>query len=111
MGAIMVPILPGKVDAWKQMAETLKSRSDEFADFNSRMGLTRHRAWLQQAPDGGHAAIALHEGPGADTFMQKLAESNHPFDVEFKGYMRDLHGMDFSAAPPPMPELHIDAGA
>lgn len=111
MGAITIPILPGKVDAWKQMAEDITARRDEFADFNTRMGLTRHRAWLQQAPDGSHAVIALHEGPGADTFMQKLAESNHPFDAEFKGHLQNLHGLDFSAPPPPMPQLHIDAGA
>lgn len=111
MGALMVPILPGKVDAWKQMAKDLKTQGAEFSDFNIRMGLTRHRAWLQQTPDGGNVVIALHEGPGADTFMEKVAKSDHPFDITFKGYLQDIHGLDFSAHLPPMPELMIDAGS
>ena len=111
MGAIAVPILPGKVGAWKQMAQHLKARGDEFADLNARMGLTRHRAWLQHTPDGGAMAIALHEGPGADEFMKNLARSDHPFDLVFKRYLEDVHGLDFSAELPPMPELMIDAGS
>jgi hypothetical protein len=111
MGAIMVPILPGKQETWQEFMGQLENRNGEFQDFNTRMGLTRHRAWLQSTPDGGSVVIALHEGPGADSFMSKLAASDHPFDVEFKSYLADVHGLDFSADLPPMPKLFMDAGA
>ena len=110
MGAIAVPILPGKVDAWKEWGAELKGpRADEFADFNSRFGLTRHRAYLQQNPDGGYVVIAIHDGPGGDEFMQKAAESDHPFDVEVRGKVEEFHGIDLTAPPGPPPELWLDA--
>ncbi len=100
MGAIAVPIIPGKEDAWKEFANALQGeRADEFNEFNERMGLTNHRAWLQQTPDGA-MIIAVHDGPGADEFMPKLAESDHPFDTWFRATIEEIHGMNLAEPPP-----------
>ena len=100
MGAIAVPVAPGKYDAWQSFAEELKSsRADDFQEFNERMGLTSHRAWLQETPDG-HLVIAVHDGPGADEFMPKLAQSDHPFDSWFREQIEDIHAMNISEPPP-----------
>ncbi|MFQ5947375.1 MAG: hypothetical protein ACE5KX_00760 [Acidimicrobiia bacterium] len=110
MGAIAAPILPGKLDTWKKWAEELKGpRSEEFRDHNSRLGLTRHRAWLQETPDGGHLVIVVHDGPGADEFVAKLGQSDHPFDVWFRERVEEAHGLDLSEPPEgPPAELWID---
>ena len=110
MGAIAVPILPGKLDTWKKwIGEMNGARSDEFADLNSRYELTRHRAYLQQNPDGEYLVIAVHDGPGSDAFLAKIAESDHPSDVWFKDMVQEIHGFDVSAPPPgPPPELFLD---
>lgn len=69
MGVVLAPILEGKVEVWKSwMKEMNGSRTREFAEFNSRYGLTRHAAWLVETPSGP-AVIALHQGPGGDEFM------------------------------------------
>ena len=109
MGALAAPIMPGKLEAWKKWAEELKgAQKQEFQDFNERMGLTGHRAWLQANPDGSHLVIVLHEGPGASEFMGKLATSDHPFDQKFREAVSDAHGIDFSQPPPgPPAELVI----
>jgi hypothetical protein len=106
--AAAVPLLPGKTDAWRQWASELQGpRAAEFADFNERVGLSRHAAWLQQTPMGDLVVI-IAEGPGADTFFPKVAASVHEFDVWFRDTVREVHGVDFSN-PPPLPELGIDA--
>ena len=107
MAGLAVPLLPDKVDTWRSWAQELKeSRRADFDDFNQRMGLTDHRAWLTQLPTGP-AVVVLHDGPGADQFMEKLSTSDHPFDKWFRDSISDCHGVDFSS-PPPGPEAIID---
>lgn len=100
MGAIAIPIIPGKEDAWREFAAQLQGpRVEEFQEFNKRMGLTSHRAWIQETPDG-LMVIAVHDGPGAEDFMPKLAQSDHAFDAWFRSCIEDCHGMNLSE---PMP--------
>ena len=110
MGVMAVPILPGKLEAWQEFGASLEGeKSQEFDDFNKRYNLTVHRAWLQTNPDDSHLALVLHEGPGADDLIPKLAQSSHDFDEWFKGQVQELHGMDITQPPPgPPPELVID---
>ena len=112
MGIVVAPILEGKEvahDAW--VAELKGARRADFEDFNKRYGLTRHAAWKAQTPMGP-VVVALHEGPGADTMMQKLASSTESFDMSFAAHIKDVHGLDLNAPPPgPMPELLIDSAS
>lgn len=112
MGTVVfaAPVLPGKTDAWRAwVAEMEGSRSAEFAEFNTRLGLSRHAAALQQTPQGDLVAVIL-EGDGAEAFMANLASSDDEFAVWFRDNVQELHGIDFSN-PPPLPELVIDARA
>jgi hypothetical protein len=108
MEAMAVPLKPGKTDAWSAWTDELKGpRKTDFEDMNSRHGLTTHATWLQQAPDGSQMVIVVLDGPGAATFMQKLATSDHEFDAWFRSNVEDVHPMDFSAPPPPAPERRL----
>ena len=111
MGIVVAPILKGKVEDWKAWTAELKgSRQSELSSFNARYGLTRHAAWLAETPMGP-VVVAQHEGPGAETFMPKLASSTDVFDVWFAGKIKEMHGLDVSAPPPgPMPELYLNFG-
>ncbi len=100
MGAIAVPIVPGQEEAWKAFAnDLLNGRAEEFNNFNERFELTSHKSWYQETPDGA-MVIAYHDGPGAGSFMEKLATSDHPFDSWFRERISTIHGMD---ATQPMP--------
>ncbi len=102
MGAIAAPIAPGKLETWQAwIAELNGPRKAEFDDMNRRLGLTGHRAWLQQMPDGNSIVIAVHDGPGGDVFMGKLGASEHEFDVWFREKVSEIHGIDLAAPPPP----------
>ena len=108
MSVILAPIVEGKLQAWKDWAGELSGpRSQELKDFNTRYGLTRHAAWLAETP-AGPMVIALHQGPGADDLMQKLAASD--VDRGFKDKLKEIHGMDVTQPPPgPLPELYVDS--
>lgn len=108
MGAMAVPITPGKLEAWEAwMAELNGPRKADYDDMNQRHGLTGHRAWLQQTPDGQNMVIAVHEGPGADEFLGKLASSENEFDAWFRGKIEEVHPMDFSGPLPPPAEQRL----
>lgn len=104
MEAMAVPIKPGKVEAWESWCAELRGpRKAEFEDFNQRYGLTTHGSWLQANPDGSNLAVIVIDGPGASELLGKMATSDHEFDTWFRSSIEDVHPMDFSAPPPPMP--------
>ena len=103
MPAMAVPLAAEKVPAWEGWIEQLSgARKAEFDDMNTRHGLTEHRAYLQPTPDGNFLVLAIHEGPGGETFLANLLQSDHEFDRWFAGNVTDLHDVDASAPPPPM---------
>ena len=112
MGVVLAPILDGKVEVWKDWIRELNgSASTELKDFNGRYGLTRHAAWLTETPSGP-AVIALHQGPGSNQFMPKLAAADREFDIWFRDKIKEIHGLDVTQPPPgPMPELYLDSGS
>ena len=69
---------------------------------NARHGLTEHRAYLQPTPDGNFLVLAVHEGPGADSFIPNVASSDDEFDQWFIKALADIHGIDASGPMPPM---------
>ena len=96
MNAVAVPVLETKVDDWKAwVVECMGPRREAFDDFNERMGLTLHRAWLMQSRQGP-LAIVVFDGPGAESFLQKMAASQEPFDRWFRERVSEFHGIDFS---------------
>ena len=107
MPLVIAPIMEGKVEAWKGWAASLQNGelAEDFKDLNQRYGLTRHDAWLVTTPNGMMVAV-LQEGPGAETFIPKLASSSHPVDEEFKKRVEEYNAFDVATPPPgPLPEL------
>ncbi len=105
MGLVVVPIIEDKVDEWKNWTRVItEEKKSEFDDMNERHGLTRHDVWFTETP-AGPMAVVLHEGPGEDTFMQTLAESDNSFDVWMVESIEDFHDMEMGAPlPGPTPE-------
>jgi hypothetical protein len=103
MPALAAPLAADKLDAWEAWVGELKGpRKAAFDDMNARHGLTEHRAYLQPMPDGNFLVLAIHEGPGADSFLANVASSGDDFDQWFLGAVADVHGMDTSGPMPPM---------
>ena len=118
MEAMAIPIKPDKVETWKSWCGELTGpRKAAFDDMNQRLGLTTHGAWHQANPDGSNLAVVVIDGPGAETFLgkmahrrrtsSKMATSENEFDQWFRTSIEDIHPMDFSAPPPPMPTRQL----
>lgn len=109
MPGIAIPLRPEKVEEWRAWTRELNTtRRAEFDDFNRRMRLTAHRAWLLRAADGP-MVVVVHDGPGADEFLVALSASDHPFDRWFRERISEYHGLDFSRPPEgAAPETAID---
>jgi hypothetical protein len=107
MGLVVAPIVDGKLDAWKSFIKECKSgsKSEEFRDLNQRYKLTRHDIWHAETP-AGPMAVVLHEGPGADTFMQDIGQSDNSFDKWMRDQIGEFHNINFNEPPPgPPPQL------
>jgi len=104
-----VPILPGKTDAWKTVAASLADdRKPDFDDFNHRFGITRHVASLQQTPQGDFAVVFI-EGDDPDSVLDRMQQSDHPFERWFVAtFFEDIHGITTSEGPPPPNIVFID---
>jgi hypothetical protein len=57
---------------------------------------------LAETPNGP-LAVVLHEGPGSDSFMQKLGQSENSVDKAFVKSLEEIHGMNVNAPPPGPP--------
>ena|SRR5215207_3960933 len=107
--ALVLPLLPGKTDAWRQAMEELKrSRWEEFGAARRRQGISRERLWLQQTPQGDLEILYLETEDPARA-LQAIATSQEPFDVWFRDFVREHYGLDLSQPlPGPFPELVLD---
>lgn len=104
MGLVVAPVVKGMEKEWKNWSVKMKGEmKKDWDDLNKRHKLTRHDVWAVETPNG-LLAVVLHEGPGAESFMQNVAVSDHPTDIFMRESIEKFHGMDMSAAPQgPMP--------
>lgn len=102
------PILPGKLDAWREFTTQLRARSAEHAASRRRLGMTVERAYYQPTPHGDMAIVYL-EADDIGQALQGLGGSQDPFDVWFREQVQDIHGVDLGAPPAgPLPEMTFD---
>ena len=102
------PVLPGKLDAWKNYIKEMEGpRSIERNESRKRVGLTVERVWLQQTPTGDFAVV-YWEAENIGKVFEGFMKSEEPFDRWFRdNILVEVHGMDISQAPP-MNELLLD---
>ena len=105
MLAMCMPILPGKLEMWKAKMDEV-AQDPNFAASREAAGV-HERSFLQETPHG-HFVILTFEGDNpAQSFGQIMA--NMP--PEFAAFAKEVHGLDASAPPPPMPTLVFDSRA
>jgi hypothetical protein len=107
--AFAAPILPGKLEAWRRFnQETLGRWRSQHDTANSRSGITRELAWLQQTPDGDLAIIYL-ETEDPERLFADLATSDDPYTTWFRQQVLDIHGLDLAApSEEPLSALEFD---
>jgi len=103
MPAMAAPLPAENLGAWEAwVAELTGPRKTAFDDMNARHGLTEHRAYLQPTPDGSFLVLVVVDGPGSDTFLASIAQSDVEFDQWFMHSVAAIHGFDLSGPMPPL---------
>jgi hypothetical protein len=99
--AFVLPLTPGKTEEWRSWGEEiLGPRRSEYQAFRRRLGLTAHRIYLQQTPQGDTAIIYL-QGDDLQRTFQQLRTSRDPFAVWFRQRAKDLlDGLDLTQTSP-----------
>ena len=106
VNAMALPILPGKLEAWRQYNSQINGpRRSEFEDMMRRHGFTRWLVWRQQTPQGD-LLIVFQEIKGQEITRESIRASDHAFDIWFKEQIKGITGLDLNQPPPgPPPEL------
>ena len=105
--AFAAPIVPGKTGRWLEFAHEISGpRRADLIEQRKRLGL-KETIFLQR-DSRGDLVIPVIEGERPWEEDQRIAESTHPFDRWFIDNIVELHGIDFSAPPPPRNELLLE---
>lgn len=100
---ILLPILPGKLEAWFRFVQALMNRRRvEYEASRREMGVTRERFALAQAERGPMAVVHV-EIADADRYWTRLAQGEEPFDRWFRRQWRELHGVELVHCRPAEP--------
>lgn len=95
------PILPGKIDAWKQAANEINGgRRADYQASRAALGIKQEIASLQQTPHGDLVAVYIEaDDPG--TVIARMFASDSDFDKWFsETVLVGVHGMDPGSPPP-----------
>jgi hypothetical protein len=93
---VMLPLLPGKQEAWRQFCQTLQgSRHHEYDGCLHRMGITRQAIWLSQSMRGDVVHLHLHVEQ-CEQMLTVLATSALPFDRWLRRSLLELHGLNLA---------------
>lgn len=102
------PILPGKLDAWKQMVASMRGdQAAGQAESRRLLGVKSERAWLQNTPMGDFVVVVL-QVKNPEQFFKGAGESNAAFDKWFAEQVKEIHGMDITKDAPPPNETLVD---
>jgi Family of unknown function (DUF6176) len=104
-----VPILPGKLEAWKQfIAELTGPQQEEYHNSRERMSVAREVVSHMATPEGDFACLFL-EGENIAKALQAVAASDVPFDQWFREKIGEIHGLTPEMLQGPLPvTLHLD---
>ena len=103
-----MPLVPGGDETVRGMREeVLGPRRSEYQESRRRLGINEERTWIQSTPDGEMVLVYL-DAEDPQRALQGMAESQEPFDVWFRQYIQDAHGVDIASEQAPSPESVLE---
>ena len=103
--AMALPVLPGQAEAIRRMQdEALGPRRREYEESRRRLGITKEMAWVQHTPLG-EMALVYWEVENPQRAFEQMARSQDEFDLRFRQFLQEVHGVDATQQQPPASEL------
>lgn len=104
--ALVLLVVPGKLEAWREMMSQCHAGNPDYVDSRQRLGITREQAFLH-GNEGEEFVIYYLEAENLEEAMIGLGVSLDPFDHWFRLQMKEIHDV-ILADPPPWPEQVLD---
>lgn len=93
---LSIPILAGKVEAWRRFCQELSgSQLQMYLTSRRRIGITFERMALVETAFGSTAVNSL-EALNVDQALAQIITSNRLFDVWYRKRLQELHGVDLT---------------
>lgn len=99
----VMPIVPGKEDLDRETLQRLAAdgpEHDAYVAARRAQGITREAVWHQRTPMGT-LAIVLMEGDDLGAAMAAMAQGDDPFDLRFREFVKEVHGIDLASGGAP----------
>ena len=99
----VLPILAGKEDFDRESLQRMAApgpEHDAYVGARRAQGVTREAVWHQRTPMGTFA-IVLMEGGDLNAAMGAMISGQDPFSTQFRQFVKEVHGVDLAADPPP----------
>ncbi len=99
----VLPIVPGKEDFDREGLQQMAAPGpgyDAYAAARRAQRITREAVWHQRTPMGTFA-IVLMEGDDIGAAMGAMIAGQDPFNTQFRQFVKEVHGVDLAADPPP----------
>ncbi|MDQ3927686.1 MAG: DUF6176 family protein [Chloroflexota bacterium] len=108
-GVIVVPILPGKSETFREAVASIRQeRRSAHQESRKRLGIYAERVWIENTPQGD-LLLGYFEAEDLQRVFTGLATSQEPYDVWFRELNKEIVGVDLSQPlPVPPPELVLD---
>lgn len=106
--AMVVPVLPGKTEQWKNFSNELKTTyKKEFKESRKKLGV-QERTFFQSTPQGDFIIVTL-EGKDPQTAFAEFGKGTDEFTKWFTAQAKEIHGIDLTKKPEgTLPELVIE---
>jgi predicted secreted hydrolase len=96
---LAAPILPNREEEWRRFVqEVVEERLHEYEEFRRRLGIRNESVWLARMTKS-ETAIMYLEAKDPERIVPALAASEEPFDLWFKEWLLECHGLDLLRAP------------
>jgi hypothetical protein len=93
---LVLPILPGKVEAWRRFCQELQGvRRADYQASCQRRGVVAEEFILVQTPAGEAVRIRI-EATDVGQDLADLAASPDPFDCWYKDKLNELHSFQLT---------------
>lgn len=95
MYAMMLPVLPGKLEDWKTFAQNLlKDKRKEYEASRLKGGIQREMIWHQSTPLGDMLILVIEVDGKIEDFLATMAEPQDEFGRYFLEQAKVFHGLE-----------------
>lgn len=99
--ASATPIIPGRTDRYRALADELGHYMGEYEALNERYRVARHSYWISHARDGSDIGVSVYDmsPDGLGLMKTRQWDSGSAHDAWWLEFVHDVNGVDMLEQP------------